>query len=172
MLRIILLGGCALALSACASITRGTSEAVIFDSEPSGAEMRSIIDYPCGGPCPMKDEGLGSNTPYNTEKVQTPVVAGPACVTPCTIEVPRNQELVVTFTKPGYQPQTVKLGRAVSGKGGLATAGNVIAGGAVGLVTDAATGASTDHTPNPLRVVLVPIRETTAPLRPGTRKKQ
>lgn len=171
MFRTILLGGCALTLSACASITRGTSEAVVFDSEPSGAEMRSIVDYPCGGPCPARDQSLGSNAPY-VEKVQTPVVHGPACVTPCTIEVARNQELVVTFTKPGYEPQTVKLGRAVSGKGGIATAGNIIAGGAVGLVADAATGASTDHTPNPLKVVLVPIREATAASRPSTRKKR
>jgi hypothetical protein len=38
----------------------------------------------------------------------------------------------------------------------VATAGNVIAGGLVGLGVDAVTGAGYEHTPNPVSVVLVP----------------
>jgi hypothetical protein len=174
MLRFVVLGACALMLAGCASVTRGTTELVTFDSEPSGAEMRSIVDYPCGGPCPPPDKGLGSNQPYSAsdEEIRTPIVPGPSCVTPCSIAVARNEELIVTFTKPGFEPQTAKLSRSVSGGGGVATAGNIILGGAVGLVADAATGASTDHHPNPLRVVLIPVRSAPAVAAPVARKKR
>lgn len=108
----------ALLLCGCASVTRGTSEPVVFESEPSGAEMHSVVDYPCGGPCPVRDDKVGSATAYE-ENPQTEPIPGPACVTPCTVQVARNQDLVVTFTKAGYKPKTVKLGpppsrRAVS----------------------------------------------------------
>ncbi len=145
-----------LMLSGCASVTRGTSEPVVFDSEPSGAEMRSVVDYPCGGPCPVRDDQLGSAAAY-VEDPRTEPIPGPACTTPCTVQVARNESLVVTFSKPGYKPQTVKLGREISGGGGVGFAGNLIVGGAVGIVTDSITGAATDHRPNPLKVKLVPI---------------
>ncbi len=149
------LGG-AMMLGGCATVVRGTDEPVQFDSEPSGAEMRSVVDYPCGGPCIERHDRQGTTT-YIDEGTQTPTVPGPACVTPCTVQVPRNQSLIVTFTKPGYEPETVKLGTKVAGGGVAATAGNVIVGGAVGLVTDAVTGAGMDHYPNPLKVVLKPV---------------
>ncbi len=146
----------ALVLVGCASVTRGTSEPVVFDSEPAGAEMRSVIDYPCGGPCPVHDDKVGSASAY-IENPQTEPIPGPACVTPCTVQVARNEGLVVTFSKAGYQPQTVKLERVVSGGGGVGFAGNLIVGGGIGMVTDGITGAATDHRPNPLKVTLVSI---------------
>jgi hypothetical protein len=152
-------------LAGCASITRGTTEPVVFDSEPPGAEMRSIADYPCGGPCPVRDDRPGSEAAYLEECVRTEPIPGPACVTPCTVQVARNLDLVVTFTKAGYHPKTVKLGREVVPGGGVGFAGNIIAGGAVGMVTDSVTGAATDHKPNPLKVELVPI-ERPAQARP------
>ena len=164
------LGAVALLLCGCASVTRGTSEPVVFESEPSGAEMHSVLDYPCGGPCPVRDGKVGSAAAYE-ENPQTAPIPGPACVTPCTVQVARNQDLVVTFTKAGYKPKTVKLGREVSGNGGLGFAGNIIAGGAVGMVTDGITGAATDHKPNPLRVELEPIAST-APAKPAGKPKR
>lgn len=151
-------GAAAILLAGCASVTRGTSEQVVFDSEPSGAEMRSVIDYPCGGPCPVRDNKIGSEAAYVEENVRTEPIPGPTCVTPCTLAVPRNQDLVVTFTKPGYHPKTVKLGRELAPGGAAGVAGNVLVGGAVGLVTDGVTGAAMDHKPNPLKVVLEPVK--------------
>ena len=142
-----------------------------FDSEPSGAEMRSVIDYPCGGPCPMRDERPEASAAY-VEDARTPPIPGPACITPCTVQVARNQELVVTFTKPGFQPQTVKLQNKVSGGGAVGVAGNVLIGGAIGLAVDAGTGAGLDHYPNPLKVVLVPISPPAAPTRSAPPKKK
>ena len=141
----------ALALIGCASITRGTDEAVVFDSEPPGAEMRSLIVNICAdeGSCQQPDErGVAVSREHKP---------GPVCVTPCTLPIKRADDLIVTFTKAGYEPKTVKLGRFVAGAGGVAVAGNLIIGGAAGLVTDAVTGAAFDHAPNPLKVALVEI---------------
>lgn len=169
MLRFVLLGAYALMLAGCASVARGTTEVVVFESDPSGAEMRSILDYPCGGPCPPRPEVLGSTASYNEDVRTTPII-GPICLTPCSAAVPRSEDLIVTFSKPGYETQTVKLGRELVG-GGMASAGNVIIGGGIGLVTDIGTGANMDHKPNPLKVVLVPVRQpATVPL--AVRKKR
>jgi len=149
--------GAGLFLCGCASVVRGTTEQVTFDSDPSGAEMRSVIYYPCGGPCPVRDEAVGSAAAYSGSDVRTPEVPGPACITPCTAQVARNEELLVTFSKAGYEPQTVRLTTKASGGGAAGMAGNIILGGAVGLVVDAGTGAALDHYPNPLKVLLKPL---------------
>jgi hypothetical protein len=141
----------ALAVAGCATVTRGTTEAVVFDSEPPGAEMRSLVFNPCSEP----NSCIDVNQPNATiNREHSP---GPACTTPCTLNVPRSQELIVTFSKPGYAPQTVKLGRKVAATGAAGVAGNVVIGGVAGLVTDTATGAGMDHDPNPLKVVLKPV---------------
>ncbi len=154
-----------LILAGCASVTRGTSEPVVFDSEPAGAEMRSVVDYPCGGPCAVRDDKVGNAAAYIPEGTRTEPIPGPACITPCTVQVARNEGLVVTFSKAGYQPQTVKLDRVISGSGGVGFAGNVIIGGGIGMVTDGITGAATDHKPNPLKVTLVPLAGAPRPKR-------
>lgn len=127
--------------------------------------MRSIVDYPCGGPCPTNDQGQSSGEPYVESDVRTPVENGPACVTPCVVEVKRNQGLIVTFTKAGYEPQTVKLETRVAGRGAVGVAGNILVGGGVGMIVDTGTGAAMDHHPNPLKVTLVPIRQAAPPAR-------
>jgi hypothetical protein len=148
--------GAALILCGCASVVRGTSEQVQFDSVPAGAQMRSIVKYECGGPCPQGTDRTGM---YLTdEQMKTPLESGPACVTPCMAQVPRNQELIVTFSKPGYESQTVSLRPVLSAGGAAGFAGNAILGGVVGAVVDTGTGAAMDHQPNPLKVVLKPVR--------------
>lgn len=82
---------------------------------------------------------------------------GYACpATPCSLEVARSDEFDATFTKPGYRPQTVPVRTRIAGKGAASFAGNVIAGGVIGMGVDAYTGAAMDHTPNPVIVSLVP----------------
>ena len=139
---------------------------MVFDSDPAGAEMRSEILNPCAEPdsCPQDStDPRYANTMDRTNK------PGPACITPCTIQLKRNADLMVTFTKAGYRPITVKLGRTVSAAGGAGVAGNVIAGGVTGLVVDSVTGAGMDHTPNPLKVALVPLQ---AEQPPASRKRR
>lgn len=112
-------------LSGCATVIRGTTDSVGFNSTPSGAEVHT-------------SNGLG-------------------CVTPCTLVIKKNEEFVATFAKPGYRPKEVQVTRQIVGAGVVATAGNAIVGGLVGLGVDAATGAGFEHVPNPVNAVLQPI---------------
>src|SRR5690348_5085647 len=105
IVRLMLAALFAVNLVGCASVIRGTIEQVQFDSEPPGATMRSIIKYECGGPCVNADQRPENPQAYQGVDQKTPEVPGPACITPCMAQVARNEELVVTFTKDGYEPQ-------------------------------------------------------------------
>ncbi len=117
---------CALA-GGCASVTRGTTENLSIASTPSGAE--AIIS------------GLENPT---------------TCLTPCSVVVKRNADISVTIQKPGFESQVIPLTREIQGTGAAGFAGNVIAGGLVGMGVDAVTGAARDHKPNPVIVTLQP----------------
>lgn len=123
-MRIVLAMALAAFCGGCATVLRGTTEGVGFNSTPSGAEVHT-------------SNGLG-------------------CVTPCTLTINKNEEFIATFEKPGFVPQQIPVSREVVGGGVAATAGNIIAGGIIGLGVDAATGAGYQHVPNPVSVVLVP----------------
>lgn len=73
------------------------------------------------------------------------------CTTPCTLKMKRKEKFVATFTQGGKSRQ-VNVTTEVAGGGGAALAGNVIAGGVIGIGLDAATGASLNHVPNPVHV--------------------
>ncbi|SEP43331.1 hypothetical protein SAMN04487843_11946 [Methylobacterium sp. ap11] len=80
-----------------------------------------------------------------------------ACpTTPCTLEVDRSDEFVATFTKPGFHPQSIPVRTKVVGKGAAGFAGNVLAGGLIGMGVDAYTGAAMDHEPNPVIATMRP----------------
>lgn len=88
---------------------------------------------------------------------QVVTTKGYACpLTPCSIKVDRSDEFDATISKPGYVPQIVQVRTKVSGNGGASFAGNILAGGVIGMGVDAATGAALDHTPNPVNVTLEP----------------
>lgn len=161
----------AFALASCATVFRGSTDQVQFDSEPTGAIVRSTIVPPCGNaPCASATaQGAADGAPYGQSDLQVPPEPGPACTTPCMAEVPRNRELLVTFSKAGYLDLTVPLKTKVAGAGAAGMAGNVVLGGAVGLVVDTASGAALDHYPNPLKVVLQPVPDV-KPTKPSKRK--
>lgn len=109
-----------LALSACATVTRGTKESFYVLSDPDGASVAL------------------SN--------------GQKCVAPCALKLKRNREFDATYTLAGYKPATVHVRTGVRGGGVGATAGNVIAGGIIGVIVDGSNGAMNDLSPNPLKV--------------------
>ncbi|MDF2996493.1 MAG: hypothetical protein K0R27_2130 [Xanthobacteraceae bacterium] len=88
---------------------------------------------------------------------------GVTCRTPCTLKVARKDEFSVTISKSGYDPQTVDIKTKVAGTGAAGFAGNILVGGVVGMVTDAATGATLEHFPNPVDVTLYPTGKTPQP---------
>ena len=125
----------------CASIARGTAEQLQFDSEPRGAIVRTVEDFRCGlDPC-----------------VEAPP-PGPSCLTPCVMQVKRNAPILATFSKDGYQPETLRIDTKLAGSGAVGVAGNAILGGAVGALVDVGTGAALDHVPNPAFVTLTPLK--------------
>jgi hypothetical protein len=119
----------AAALGGCASVTRGTTENISISSTPAGAEATiSGLEVPT------------------------------ACVTPCAIVAKRSADISISFAKEGFQPEIVQLTKEVPATGAAGFAGNIIAGGLVGMGVDAVTGAAQDHKPNPVIVTLKPIR--------------
>lgn len=125
-------------LSGCASVTRGTTENIAISSTPSGVE--AVVS------------GLEVPT---------------TCTTPCSIVAKRSADISITFEKQGYEPQTVQLTKEVPATGAAGFAGNIIAGGLVGMGVDAVTGAALDHKPNPVIVTMQP----SAPAHPVAPKK-
>ncbi|MGL4975148.1 MAG: translation initiation factor 2 [Bosea sp. (in: a-proteobacteria)] len=79
--------------------------------------------------------------------------------TPCAFDVSRKAEFVVTFAKPGFEPQQTSVTTRVASAGVTGMVGNVVAGGVVGVGVDAATGATLEHVPNPIFVTLLPAQK-------------
>jgi hypothetical protein len=98
------------------------------------------------------DDQIQVNSDPQGATVQTSL--SQQCMTPCTLKVGRKDEFSVTVAKPGYAPQTVFVGTKVAGAGAAGFAGNVLVGGVIGMGVDAATGATLEHFPNPVTVIL------------------
>jgi hypothetical protein len=79
-----------------------------------------------------------------------------------------QRDITVTISKEGYQPQTIPLTKEIPGCGAAGFAGNILAGGLVGMGVDAVTGAAQDHKPNPVIVTPQPL----APALPRTPRPQ
>ena len=130
MQKIIAAIAVAVALSGCATVTRGTTDQIQVITTPSEAQVTTST----GNQCPA---------------------------TPCTFEVSRKSEFVITAKKPGFQDASVPVSTRIAGTGAAGFAGNVLIGGIVGMGVDAATGATLEHFPNPVVITLLPLREPT-----------
>jgi hypothetical protein len=142
MIRLLLAAAIVTPCLGCASVTRGTTENISISSTPAGATADiSGLDVPT------------------------------ACITPCAVLAKRNADITVSISKEGYQPQVIPLTKEVPGAGAAGFAGNILAGGLVGMGVDAATGAALDHKPNPVIVTLQPSRPGALPrpAKPRTR---
>lgn len=82
--------------------------------------------------------------------------SGATCTTPCGLDVGRRDALTVTIEKAGYEPRTVTVKTRLNAFGVGDFMENVASGG-VGMVVDTATGATLEHSPNPVRVALAPV---------------
>ena len=82
---------------------------------------------------------------------------GHQCNTPCTLSVSRKDEFSVLISAPGYEEQRVDVKTQLAGTGAAGFAGNIVAGGVVGMVVDASKGATLEHSPNPVTVSLRPL---------------
>lgn len=110
-------------LSGCGSIINGTTQKVAISSNPVGAKVVAV----------------GGKT--NVEMV-----------TPCTMELKRKHDYVLSVTKEGYKPKDVQLTSVISG----AVAGNILLGGLIGWGVDAASGGDSKLIPEVVSVQLDP----------------
>lgn len=120
------------------------------------------------GACGSITRGTTEKMAFLTEPpgAQMTTTKGYACpATPCSLEVDRSDEFDVTFVKPGYRPQVIPVRTKIAGTGAAGFAGNILAGGVIGMGVDAATGAALDHTPNPVSATLVPDAAAPVPRR-------
>lgn len=125
-------------IAACATITRGTTEAFVVETEPSGASVTTST----GLTCPA--------TPCTFARVS------------------REAEFTVTVELEGYETTTHIVTHQMSTGGGAGMAGNVILGGLVGAAIDANSGATQELVPNPLRITLRRIEQPTPAAAPET----
>ena len=110
-------------LSACASIITGTTQTVTVSTDPAAAT------------CTLDRAG-------------TRVGAIPA--TPGSVRLDKSgKDLAVTCAKEGYQTATVQQSSSFNG----VTFGNIVLGGVVGIIVDAASGANFNY-PSDVRMSL------------------
>ena len=112
-----------LLLSGCATVTRGSNDVLVVDSEPQGAQVELSNGMSCTS-------------------------------TPCSFKLPRRSDLGVTISRKGCRTVQANVTHKTANAGAMGVAGNVLVGGIIGLGVDAATGASQDLVPNPLKVTL------------------
>ena len=121
----------ALSLSACATITRGSSQKFSVDTTPTQAAVK--------------------------------LSTGQTCVSPCQLNLKRKHGFTVTASKQGYENSSAIVDSRIRGGGVAGGAGNIIAGGLIGIAVDASSGAMNDLTPNPLHLNLKPVAVAAAP---------
>jgi hypothetical protein len=116
----------------------------------------------------------GSSQKYTIETTPTAanveLSTGQNCVSPCNLKLKRKNGFVVTAKKEGYEPAKAVVDSKVRGGGVAGGAGNIIAGGLIGIAVDASSGAMNDLTPNPLHLTLKPVEAPAvveAPVAPG-----
>lgn len=88
---------------------------------------------------------------------------------PCRMQVPRKTEFQVTASLTGYHPESVQVTSTVAPGGVVGLAGNAIIGGLIGVGVDAISGATLNHTPNPVIMALRPIDPDNEATPPGDR---
>ena len=92
---------------------------------------------------------------------------GASCITPCSLEVGRRDDVSITIAKAGFVSRTVTVKTRISDVGVGFFMENVVTAGLGGGV-DIATGATLEHAPNPVSVTLAPaVTPVSAKPKPG-----
>ncbi|MEL7542473.1 MAG: hypothetical protein AAGJ70_01730 [Pseudomonadota bacterium] len=128
-------------LPGCASITKGTTQAVAVNTIPQGAS------------CVLNREGDGT--------------IGNVALTPGNVSISKSSKNIqVTCEKAGYQPTTAVMNSELE----VMSAGNLIFGGIVGIAIDAGTGAMNKYD-GAITVPLTPNGQQAPAITPPTGTK-
>lgn len=127
---------CLLPFTGCATIMEGSGQSVTIATDPAGAL------------CNVDRAGTHLGTVANT---------------PGSLRIDKSKnDLAVSCTKDGYQTASVNQSPKFVGT----TFGNVLIGGLVGVVVDAATGSNFEY-PTEVRLNLAPVAGTPPPAATG-----
>jgi len=130
-MRFLILCFSVIVIAGCATIVKGTTQMVAIDTP--GAP---------GASCELSSPGIGSRS----------------VVTPATIELDKSQHnIAVTCRKACFQDGVAMIPSYTEGM----AAGNVIAGGVIGLGVDAATGAMNKYADR-TSITMIPIQDCRA----------
>ena len=126
------------------------------------------------GACATVTRGTTNSVTVNSEPAGAQAItsSGLTCPsTPCTWDVSRKQEFIVTFSKEGYEDLQIPVATRLAGAGVAGFAGNVLVGGLIGMGVDAVTGSTLEHHPNPVIGVLKPLPKP-APANPIRQRRR
>lgn len=124
-----------LCLASCATLASGTTQELHFKSSPEEAVVtltKKVTDDE------FEDKWHGESRLLGK--------------TPLTIELDRDEDQFVTFTKEGFKPETVNLTTKVDSW----FWGNILLGGIIGSAVDALSGALFEYSQHQFFVVLTP----------------
>ena len=77
--------------------------------------------------------------------------SGQSCITPCEIELKRNESLIIDYTKEGCEKKSLNV-YPPQNQGSVFLSG--VGGGLIGGLIDSSGGASFTLQPNPAHVIL------------------
>lgn len=115
-----------------------------------------IISFSCMclSGCATVIHGTKQDVSVSTNPSEASVSDGTTTLhTPAKFNLKRNQNYILTITKPGYKTETVKITHVISD----AVAGNILLGGFIGWGIDAADGAQWRLEPDTILVTLRPL---------------
>jgi hypothetical protein len=139
-------------------------ESICCSDVALGDSMKALIVAAAAlslGACATITRGTEEDVQFYSEPAGAEVKTsnGMGCPsTPCTLKIPRKDQFQATFELPGYHPESIYVSTRMSGGGAAGMVGNVVVGGIVGVVVDGSSGATMDHSPNPVVANLKPLR--------------
>lgn len=109
--------------------------------------------------CATITRGTTSQVAFQADQpdVEMRTSNGLSCATPCTLTIARKAEFTAVFSKPGYHDVQIPVQTKIAGNGAAGFAGNILVGGVIGMAADAASGATLEHTPNPVVAQMTPV---------------
>ena len=135
--------------SGCASLTRGTNDGLLVNSDPEQATVKVFRTNGNFSKSERKNNWVGDSKEGKREFLQA--------TTPANFKLARKGEYDIQISKEGYKPIEIEVTNKVTGAGSAGMAGNILFGGVIGAGIDAGTGAMKDLTPNPVRVYLAEV---------------
>ena len=153
-------------LQGCATVTRGTTEALVVDTDPPGAKVTVMkmdkLKYEIPESIEPKDVFEDEREVYGRYMyVVNPKFEKLEAATPTSFKLARRGQYKVIVEKDGYEVAKVMVHAQVADTGSAGLAGNIcfLHGACIGAGIDAASGAMNKLVPNPIDIKLVALKE-------------